>query len=467
MEKYSKILIGSTIMLIMTICCPSRIAAQHCDTLPYNVGVPQFFIKNPLDSMHVIADDGARAVFMCPFISQLCKDRDYLQGPTHGVTQFNGYSRFDTGDYAVGFYPDSALTVIGVAWCDHLTYNGNDTVSLIIRDSCEVRLYVPEMDAMILRADKRMAFDTFVTSKVYASWLGWSERDSSYLKSCNGYATTPIPVYEAYFDREISVSDSFYVSVKDWEYNRTSHLEERWDRVRCWTEGFLNLPLSNYDTVRRFPVQSFRVQEGQGGLWRYGEMHCYPLLFPIVRRACDSCPEVQGLRWSRLGNGTTAFVQWDAGVNHRDWQLSYGPSGTPAGEGTVVDCPPAQCVLPGLAAGHPYDIYVRARCRFARDEWTGWSGPLEVGFGNPGEGIDEAAGLHAELTPNPATGRVKVACAEALRMVEVYDLQGRRCLAQEAQGTETVLDISTLAAGRYTVLLHTATTTAARPLIVQ
>jgi hypothetical protein len=90
-----------------------------------------------------------------------------------------------------------------------------------------------------------------------------------------------------------------------------------------------------------------------------------------------------------------------------------------------------------------------------------------VGFGNPGEGIDEAAGLHAELTPNPATGRVKVACAEALRMVEVYDLQGRRCLAQEAQGTETVLDISTLAAGRYTVLLHTATTTAARPLIVQ
>ena len=441
--------------------------AQHCDTLPYNVGVPQFFIQHPLDSMHVIADDGARIIFMCPFIGQLSKDRDYLEGPSHGTPRFNDYSKFDSGDYAVGFYPDSALTVIGVAWCDHLTHNGNDAVSLIMRDSCEVRLYAPEMDAMILRADKRMAFDTFATSKVYASWLGWGERDSSYLVSHNNYENIPIPIYEAYFDREISVSDSFYVSVKDWEYNRTRHLEERWDRVRCWTEGFLNLPLSNYDTVRRFPVQSYRVQKGQGGLWRYGEMHCYPLLFPIVRRECDTCPEIQGLRWSRLGSGTTAFVQWDAGVNHRDWQLSYGPTGTPAGEGTVVDCPIAQSVLSGMAAGHPYDIYVRARCRFARDEWTGWNGPLEVGFGSPGEGIDEAAGLHAELTPNPATGRVKVACGEALRMVEVYDMQGRRCLAQEVQGSETVLDISALAAGRYTVLLHTATTTAAKALVVQ
>jgi hypothetical protein len=54
-----------------------------------------------------------------------------------------------------------------------------------------------------------------------------------------------------------------------------------------------------------------------------------------------------------------------------------------------------------------------------------------------------------------------------MRKVEVYDMQGRRCLAQEAQGTETALDISALAAGRYTVLLHTATTTAAKALVVQ
>ena len=91
-----------------------------------------------------------------------------------------------------------------------------------------------------------------------------------------------------------------------------------------------------------------------------------------------------------------------------------------------------------------------------------------MGFGNPGEGIEGVAtDIAAELTPNPATGRVKVACAEAMRKVEVYDMQGRRCLAQEVQGTETVLDISALTAGRYTVLLHTATATAAKALVVQ
>ena len=46
-------------------------------------------------------------------------------------------------------------------------------------------------------------------------------------------------------------------------------------------------------------------------------------------------------------------------------------------------------------------------------------------------------------------------------------MQGRRCLAQEVQGSETVLDISALAAGQYTVLLHTATATAAKALVVQ
>ena len=191
------------------------------------------------------------------------------------------------------------------------------------------------------------------------------------------------------------------------------------------------------------------------------------LLWPIIERPGDTCPEVQGLRWSRLGSGTTAFVQWDAGVNHRDWQLSYGPAGTPAGEGTVVDCPIAQSVLSGMAAGHQYDVYVRARCRFARDEWTGWSDPLEIGFGSPGEGVDGVESVHAELTPNPATGRVRVCCGEAMRMVEVYDLQGRRMVAQEASGTSLELDISTLAAGRYTVIVHTAEGTGAKALVVR
>jgi hypothetical protein len=52
-------------------------------------------------------------------------------------------------------------------------------------------------------------------------------------------------------------------------------------------------------------------------------------------------------------------------------------------------------------------------------------------------------------------------------MVEVSDPPGRRMLAQEAAGTSLDLDISTLASGRYTVIVHTAEGTGAKALVVR
>ncbi len=437
----------------------TTVQAQQYDTLPYNLGVPQFLTEHPLDSMHIIYEGGVTKSY--PYLYPMCITQDYTEWPTHV------YNNFDTGDYAFGFHFDTALTVIGIAWLDVAAFVSDYDNGLRSFDSVEVKLYTPEGGEMIPFASKRGRFDTMVVSRMYAPWRGWGQSDAdfweAYFCASGNHVTYCYPLIEVYFDGEFNVTDSFYMSVKYWDTYLSLNRVAKTDMVRGWAEFLLN----QYE-IRHFPAQSYIMKRDASSAWQYGEIPCYPLLFPIVRRACDTCPEVQGLRWSRLGSGTTVFVQWDAGVNHRDWQLSYGPTGTPAGEGTVVDCPIAQSVLSGMAAGHPYDIYVRARCRFARDEWTGWSGPLEVGFSSPGEGIEGAAtDIAAELTPNPATGRVKVACAEAMRKVEVYDLQGRRCLAQEAQGTETELDISALAAGRYTVLLHTATATAAKALVVQ
>ena len=468
MEKYSKILIGSTIMLIMTICCPSRIAAQQYDTLPYTIGLPYYPANAPLDSLHVTTHDGMLCMPMADAIYDLVENVVIGDGfintaSTHvsrgHIGRVLGY---EEGDLAFGFYPDSTIHVVGIAWAFSPSQILTDS-SLWNWDSIKVKLYIPTGDYLMPVREKMIIRDTFSFKRIVDFHKGWSDSDMEYSSTLNPIGGREVvPLYEVFFDNEIDVMDSLYMSVKIYV-----GLHKKEEITRCFREA--HTPYTIQDPVV-YPLQSFRITDAYGvdRPWRYGEIPCYPLLFPIVRRECDSCPEVRGLRWSRLGSGTTAFVQWDAGVNHRDWQLSYGPTGTPAGEGTVVDCPPAQCVLPGLAAGVTYDIYVRARCRFARDEWTGWSGPLEVGFGNPGEGINgTASDIAAELTPNPATGRVKVACAEAMRKVEVYDLQGRRCLAQEVQGTETVLDISALAAGRYTVLLHTTTATAARPLIVQ
>ncbi len=362
-------------------------------------------------------------------------------------------------EIALYIHPDTAIRVVGIAFGDMCQHSirlfhllGLDSVHYLYSDSGVFKITVYDTNMNVIRS-KYVNHDTLPAVR------------QLYLKHC-----TPewpqdreedqyVSIHECYFDIGIDITEDFYIGVskQDTTYAILTALYE----YHCWKES--DIPMVPLERCR------YRLSSQQEGGWldEVCGLGMSTLLWPILEFEEDTCPEVRGLRWSRLGSGTTAFVQWDAGVNHRDWQLSYGPSGTPAGEGTVVDCPPAQCVLPGLAAGVTYDIYVRARCRFARDEWTGWSGPLEVGFGSPGEGIEGVEGVHAELTPNPATGRVRVSCGEALRMVEVYDLQGRRCLAQEVQGSETVLDISALAAGRYTVLLHTATTTAARPLIVQ
>ncbi|MBR6049394.1 MAG: T9SS type A sorting domain-containing protein [Bacteroidales bacterium] len=381
-----------------------------------------------------------------------------------------GRIRYFYNEVAIGYVPDDTLRVVGFAFVRRLYNHNRYGVCGWMLDStisnaaeCHFNLYDRNMQPMQTK--------TVVNRDLHPARVLPLGRDQLYILRSD-LPLNYLPSYEVFFDSSVEISDTFYLS-KTMTYGDSTLLPD----VVFVREGHVN-PDPNAphwvdsSCVHRLPEELRRyrndILNGVWEDWLPQDSWTMFLIYPIIERPGDTCPEVRGLRWSRLGSGTTAFVQWDAGVNHRDWQLSYGPSGTPAGEGTVVDCPPAQCVLPGLAAGVTYDIYVRARCRFARgDEWTGWSGPLEVGFGNPGEGIDEAAGLHAELTPNPATGRVKVVCAEAMRKVEVYDMQGRRCLAQEAQGTETELDISALAAGRYTVLLHTATTTAAKAMVVQ
>ncbi len=365
-------------------------------------------------------------------------------------------------EMALYMQPDSATRVIGIAFCDGC-FQYRDTVNSsnnIWTDSGVYHITLYDTNMNVIHS-VIVNHDTLPTVR----YLHWEDHDPNppfFFQRHHYYS-----VHEYYFHAAIDLLDNFYVGVRKTDCDQVEFVGQGGG-----IKALLELPCWRDDSIHVIPLERcrYRLSAQQEGGWLDEECGIgnSTLLWPILEHPGDSCPDVQGLRWSRLGSGTTAFVQWDAGVNHRDWQLSYGPTGTPAGEGTVVDCPPAQCVLPGLAAGQQYDVYVRARCRFARDEWTGWSGPLEVGFGNPGEGINgTASDIAAELTPNPATGRVKVACAEAMRKVEVYDMQGRRCLAQEVQGSETVLDISALAAGRYTVLLHTATTTAARPLIVQ
>ena len=196
------------------------------------------------------------------------------------------------------------------------------------------------------------------------------------------------------------------------------------------------------------------------------------LIFPIVAPPCyaPEAPEADSL------DRGVFVLRWD---NLCDTvQVSVAPDTVAPEQGMLFTLSDTTSLLLDLGAGRRCLARLRCRCPQVEGVWSPWSEPVvlyhyTVSAGGdepgpePGNGVTTAGAVFWTLTPNPATGQVKVACAEAIREVEVYDMQGRRCLAQEAQGSETVLDISALAAGRYTVLLHTATATAAKALVVQ
>ena len=196
--------------------------------------------------------------------------------------------------------------------------------------------------------------------------------------------------------------------------------------------------------------------------WQYGEFRFYPLLFPIIRRDCDTCPTVQGLQYVKSGAGK-AFFKWQNGTNHRDWQLSYGPAGTAPEDGTIVDCSQRMTGNIEFDPDSHYVAYVRARCRFARYEYGPWSAPLD--FCLNGSGIDEAGATDITLTLNPAADRVTVA-AEGMESVELIGTDGAVLQRRECRNT-CVLDLRGLAAGVYMVRVGTLQGTATKRLVVQ
>ena len=236
------------------------------------------------------------------------------------------------------------------------------------------------------------------------------------------------------------------------------------DALCAWYE--LHTPGSSHYT---YPPLNYRIADTSATAddpWEQGVTYCYPLVFPIIRRDCDSCPQVRGVELFK-GSSTQFFLRWANGENHRDWQVSYGPAGTAPDDGTMLACSQRQSALITVDPDSHYVAYVRARCRFARDEWGPWSDPIDVHLNAPSNGIDNAGATAVTITPNPATERVTVTAEGAIVLVEAYDERGALVDSRNGNGTDALtLDTRTWSAGTYILRIHTATGIAARSLSV-
>ena len=435
------------------LCLLASITTQaQYDTLPYNIGIPNYFTTHSFDSMHAIWHDN---LFCVPQPRNLCLFKSSNENVSgHALLISSTLPYANNGDYAFGFYTESPIHIIGIAW---YSTPDNIAIGLVNWDTIEVKLFHPSGNHMSPIVKKKIAHDTFSFSKVLDLGRGWDESDTTQWSIRN----TTSPLYEVYFDNEIEIIDSLYLSVK---YTWNTQNLKNWEITAGWTE--LHSPGILEPKV--FPIQSYRMKDtpGDDDPWTYGEMHAYPLLFPIIRLDGDTCPEVREVRYTRVGN-SAAIAQWDAGTNHRDWQLCYGPQGFDPEGADVINTTVPQRALTGLTATGRYDVYVKARCRFARDEWTPWAGPFSFSMSEIGI-EDGPATVEFSVTPNPAHGNATVRCAAGLQTVELLGVKGDVLQRREEAGSEAcVLDLAGLAKGIYVVRIATPLGTAAQKLVVE
>lgn len=434
-------------------------AQAQYDTLPYNVGLPNYFMNHPIDSMHAVRFDNPPATFG-PHLN--CLSLFLRLGYSPITTNFiSGRVYSDSiGDLAYGFYPDSTLHVVGIAWTGYIA---DDYNSLFFLDTCRIKLFHPTGEHMTTIVRKNIARDSLMYSRVMGVSLGCDDCPYS-------YHDVTMPFFEVYFDNEIDVADSFYVSLKYQELERGETDRTYYTDIAFgWFFTGIAGSVSLYNVPDPFPRLSYREKEDDANddaLWSYGEMQAYPLLFPIIRLPGDTCPEVRDVRYSRVGN-SAAIAQWDAGTNHHDWQLCYGPQGfDPEGAEAETTTVP-QRALTGLTATGHYDVYVKARCRFARDEWTPWAGPFSFSMSEIGI-EDGPVAVEFSVTPNPARGTATVRCEAGVQGVEVVSATGATVLSLDGGGAQAcVLDLAGLAKGIYIVRITTPLGTAAQKLAVE
>ena len=205
------------------------------------------------------------------------------------------------------------------------------------------------------------------------------------------------------------------------------------------------------------------------------------LILPIIETydtlwdtELPQCPQVEWFNVTGYA-GDTTIIRWQsADVDHREWQLSYGPVGIDPDDGTMVDLD--RCAwryIDSLHTGDSMSAWVRTVCRdegFLRySEWSHpvrWcSEPSELWTERPNSNI-RLDGL-VRLTPNPTSDQVTVTSAYRLTGVEVYAMDGRLLYKTDAQGLTCTFSVREWPQGSYVVLVQTAAGTSTKKLLVQ
>ncbi|MBR3411677.1 MAG: T9SS type A sorting domain-containing protein [Bacteroidales bacterium] len=297
-------------------------------------------------------------------------------------------------------------------------------------------------------------------------------------------------VFDYYFDKPITVFDSFYVGGTDLSYLGL-YTHETVNYSTCCYYITYRPSQSSYDTACHFfPTlwKMYHYGNGTGGpqyQWHWKPSNQFMMVLPIIEVVDTSfanapeCPAVSGL-FARGNYTDTVTVQWDYDSLHPEYQLWYGPENDFEARNAMVPLRTNRWVFSDASYADTQMVaYVRAVCHeYDTLRYSEWGRPIRfmlhheeqdtTGHGDIGvpEAEDDLS-RYVQLMPNPASGSVLINSSYGIDRVEAYDVRGEKVHDQPSDARTAAFDVSAWPKGAYVVLVRTPVGTAAKRLVVQ
>ena len=399
-------------------------------------------------------------------------------------------------------YTEHPINVVGVATSFYNCYGGTPSIPSDIPPERQEYVLLYEADTSRLQFYEvgRAPIDYSKPARYMNVDLRYNVGNPpiySYNEVCCNVAPDKdyvIKIREYYFDKPITVRDSFYVghtlNNQPWPDPDRS-IYDPWDyKCTCWAlmyrRGNTNYcppDELNCDTI---PYQQYKFKQDDFMLypngfdssrWYYFRVPEWTIEFPIIE--IDSsfydgpqyvCPQVQNFRFAQAAEGSVVFL-WDTHGDHQYWQMSYGPAGTEPDDGTIIYCPMQVGQIMGLDTCTDYVAYIRAVCNHDSIVYSEWSAPLAFNIcdttGGGTAAIEGGLGQYIQLFPSPATDQVQLMSSFELRSIEVYDLQGRTLMSIPCEGHSAAFDVEGWPKGMYVAIVRTSAGNFAKKIMVK
>ena len=400
-----------------------------------------------------------------------------------------------TGRYVRYNYTEQPLKIVGLAGCvrvsvSHGTWGTMDMEVEPFHEE-QLLLYDAQTDAFPLLAE--VPFTRVEPVRYMELPLRGVPQNYSSFACCvdasNHNWNLVVPVHEYYFDKPVTVHDSFYVGMTTNDAFRYFPPEYQSDsnHTAAYAWNICMFPyvssLCTSDSCPAIPPQLYKVKEyrwdDSGNVvdtsWRWMEIPSFTLIFPIIEidtSLSDGpqyvCPPVENLHIANVEERNVVLL-WNNNDEHLRWEISYGPQGTAPEDGTQLMASIPAIMVQGLDSCVHYSVYIRAVCMHDSLHYSEWSEPMDICICDTDAVAGVVAPLVEQLTylmPNPAAEQVQVLSSYGITRVEAYSLQGTKMADSRVRGLGTSLDVRNWPAGLYIVVVHTPAGNVTKKLVV-